>query len=89
MRMPTVLSCARPFRNFFRIASGADPGSAPVLLLLLVLWAAMGAAGVTAAAPLGPSPAPAPARSAGDEDADDDRGTRACPWRLTGWFPST
>ena len=40
MRMPTLLSGARgarPFRNLFRIASGVDPGSARVLLLLLAL----------------------------------------------------
>ena len=37
MCMPTVLSCARPFGSLFRIASGADSGSASVLLVLLVL----------------------------------------------------
>ena len=70
MRMPTLLSLARPFRNLLRIAGGADPGSAPVLLLLLMLWASTGVSGVTAGEPLGPSPAPA--QSAGDEDDGGD-----------------
>ena len=70
MRMPTLLSGARPRRNLFRIASGADPGSTRVVLLLLMLWASMGASGVTTAEPVGPSAAPA--QSAGADDAGDD-----------------
>ena len=37
--MPTLLCRARPFRNLFRIGSGVDSGSAPILLLLLLLCA--------------------------------------------------
>ena len=70
MGMPTLLSRAQPFRNPFSIASGAEPGSAPVLFLLLVLWSSIGVLGVTAAEPLGLSPAPV--QSAGDEDAADE-----------------
>ena len=71
MSMPTLLSCARPFRNVLRIASGGNPGSVRVLLLLLALWAPMAVAGVTAAEPLGSSPASA--QPAGDEDDADDQ----------------
>ena len=57
MRMPTLLSRTRPFRNVFRIASGGDPGSTPVVLLL-VLWASASVLSVTAGELLGPGPAP-------------------------------
>lgn len=41
MRMPTLLYGARPFGKLFRMARGAEPGCAAVLLLLLVLWPSM------------------------------------------------
>ena len=73
-----TLGCrARPFRNLFHRLS-ADPGSIPVVLVLLVLWASMGVSGVTAAERLGPSPAPA--QPAGDEDdAGDQREDAGLP----------
>ena len=70
MRMPPLLSGARPRRNLFRIAGGADPGSTRVVVLLLVLWASMGASGVATAEPVGPSAAPA--QSAGADDGAGD-----------------
>ena len=73
MRMPTLLSDARP-RNLFRIAGCADPGSARVVVLLLVLWASMGASGVTAES-VGPSAAPAQSAGAGDDAGDDPEDT--------------
>ena len=75
MRMPAllyrVLSCPR----LFRIAGRAGPGSGSVLFLLLVLWASVGAAGVTAAEPLGPSPARAQSAGAEDDAGDEPEDT--------------
>lgn len=73
--MPTLLSCARRIGDLFRIASGGEPGSVRVLLLLLMLWASV--SGVTATEPLGPSPVPA--ESAGDEGAGADREDTSLP----------
>ena len=75
MRMPTLLSGSRPRRNLFRIASGADPGSTRVVILLLVLWASMGASGVTTAEPVGPSAAPAQSAGADDDAVEDPEDT--------------
>ena len=78
MRMPTLLFRARPFRSLFRTASGADPGSLPAVLVLLVLWASMGVPGLTelpmAAERVGPSPALAQAAEDEDEDEPEDTG---------------
>ncbi len=65
MCKPTLVSRARLFRRLFHRLS-ADPGSIPVVLVLLVLWTSMGVAGVTVAEPLGPSPVLA--QSVGDEN---------------------
>ena len=77
MRMSTLLCRVWPFCRLSRTASGADPGSIPAVLVLLVLWVSMGVPGLTerpmAAERVGPSPALA--QAAGDEDEDEPADT--------------
>ena len=86
MRVPTLPSRARRIGNLFRVANGADRDSAPVLLVVLVLRASMGASGVAAAGPLGPSPGVA--QPAGDEDdAGDEPGDTGLPLEVDRLVP--